>query len=236
MAVTASARIHTPSGDRLVATVAEVGEPVLAFTWRDDRITFGKVSARPAGKRPVVDVVLDNGDKLTVCGEQLAITRSEQVAANLDQAGLSLLPLYFGVTTCGYPTYCQQGKDFAKAPAPCDQRRWRLISRLVYEWKIGRQIPTGVYVRHKDKNRLNCSPENLVAYEGCKRGRLRREIRFLFEMQDAIARLEAELGWNHQVVSVSPARQEETFDLIGHECSNVAVNEIFLVTSRTGAE
>jgi len=228
MAVGADTRINTVTGDRVPLSLLAANAPVHVFTWTGRKISLGLLRVQSAGRQPVTAVHLDDGSRLLVTSKQLAIARKSRILVNLDRVGLSLLPLYLGSTSNGYPTYCQQGTGRQSAPSPCDQRRWRMVSRLAYEWRTGKPIPRGVYLRHVDGNRQNSHPDNLRAYTGAKIARMNKGLRALLDAQEALAALEAQIRHNHKIVAIEPAGEEETFDLIGDRCSNVAVAGIFL--------
>jgi len=250
--------VHTLSGDVPIAMLLARNEPIYGFTWDGKKITVGRVMVTAAGVKPCVRVRLDNGKELVVSDDQRALAMGSWDRLSICQKGLSVLPLYLGKTTLGYRTYKQQGQTYKRATAPCDRRRARLVARMVYEWIEKRPIEIGMLVRYRDKDPTNCHPDNL-RLEGRpnrKRGRLRGLMKTHMEAQKLIAKVEADKarraakaekankpekpekpkknGPNHKVVSWEPCPADETFDLVGIECDNFAVGEVFFATVTDG--
>jgi hypothetical protein len=189
------------------------------------------VRLEPAGVKPIVRLVLDNGTSLRLTRDHLVLSMEEPAPVTFCQEGLSVLPLYKGKTTLGYPTFCQQGTLWRQAPAPSDRRRNRLVARMVYEWKSGQPVQTGQVVRYVDGNRMNAHPDNLRIEGAGGKGRVRGTLKNHIRAQKEVARLAQKGGKNHKIVGWEDWEPEETFDLVSDQCSNLAVGEIFVAVT-----
>lgn len=252
MSLAASTIVHTLQGAFTIATLAMRAEPIYGFTWDGTRITVGRVRVEAAGQKSTHRLVLDNGTSVYVSTDQQVISRETLLPVNPTTAGLSVLPLYLGKTTIGYPTYKQQDDLWRDAPAPCDRRRVRLVARMVYEWKMRSPIEMGMIVRHNDKNPQNCHPDNLRLEGKAGKGRLRGTLKDHLKAQQMIAKFnpnpqqsqqrppeppqpKKKGGNNHKIEHWEPWGPEETYDLVGVECSNFAAGEIFFAVTHGSA-
>jgi len=235
MSVAASAIIHTLAGDLHASAVAARAEPFFGFTWDGKQISVGQARLESCGVQPVLRVVLDNGRSVGLTAAQLVIAKETAEPVSFATVGLSVMPLYLGSTTLGYPTFRQQGDLWRNAAAPSDRRRDRLVARMVWEWKSKERIETGMIVRHCDKDRLNCVPDNLRLEGKPQKGRIRGTLKTLIEAQRVIARGATGPGRNHKIVGWEAWEEEETFDLTSAQCSNLAVGEVFVAVNHVPA-
>lgn len=226
--IVADTIIHTLRGDKRADKLAATGEPFYCFTWTGREISVGRARIAPAPKPvEVLRLVLDDGTSLHVTPDQSAVHRDGNIGSPF-QADLSLMPLYLGKTTHGYPTYKQMGDGWKKALAPCDRRRVRLVARMVYEWKTKEQVETGMIVRYKDGTKRNCEPENL-RLEGKPHPRRRHKFTRLHEAQQ----IKVKTPNNHKVAGFEPFGIEDVFDISESDCENLGAGGIFLVTHGT---
>lgn len=232
MSIGGSVLLPTLSGPLLASTIAGRGDAtVYGFTWAEGQITVGHATLVPARTKPLMRVVLDNGQSLLLSKDQLVVHRDTFEHVSFNQEGLSVMPLYLGRTTLGYPTYQQQGALWREAPAPSDRRRNRLVARMVYEWKSKLPIETGLIVRFVDGNRTNCLPSNLRIEGKPKKGRVRGSLKGHIKAHKQIQKL-VKGGRNHKIVGWEPwPDEEESFDLVSEQCSNLAVGEVFVAVN-----
>lgn len=231
MAVTGDLILHTLLGPLTVERAAIHGEPFLCFTYRDGHITVGKVLVWPEPRLAEVNTIfLDDGTTFRATSDQEVVRRDGGSAVLTPPLELSCMPLYHGHTTNGYPTYRQVGTRHKKYPAPCDRRRYRLVSRMVYEWKSGEQIPMGMKVCHRDGNKANTHPDNLyLDGRPQKKGRRRKAANKLMMLR---ASQILKLRDNHRILAVKRFGEEAVYDLDTAlpGCFNVGAGGIFLVT------
>lgn len=236
MSFTGSTPIPTLAGTLLASVIASRGDSSFyGFTWDGERINVGHAKLVETAAKPLMRVVLDNGASLLLSEDQLVIHRDTSEAVTFAQEGLSVMALYLGRTTLGYPTYRQQGVMWRNALAPSDRRRNRLVARMVYEWKSKQQIETGLIVRFEDGNRMNCSPDNLRIEGKPKKGRVRGTLKGHIKTHKQIEKL-TKGGRNHKIVGWEPwPHEEEVFDLVSDQCSNLAVGEVFVAVTDVSA-
>jgi len=225
VAIVGDTIIHTLRGDKRADKLAALGEPFWCFTWTGEKITVGRARLAPLPRKAEVQrLVLDDGTSLQVTPDQLVVHRDGTIGSPF-QTDLSLMPLYLGRTTHGYPTYKQMGESYKKAVAPCDRRRVRLVARMVYEWKTKEPIETGMIVRYKDGTKRNCEPDNL-RLEGKPHPKRRNKFTALHEAQQ----IKVKTPNNHKVAGFEPFGVEDVFDISEGDCENLGVGGIFLVT------
>lgn len=226
MAIAADTIIHTLSGAERASTLAASHQEFYCFTWDGLRITVGRTKLVPEPRRaPTVRLALDDNTVLRVTADQLAVLRDGGEASPFS-SGLSLMPLYLGRTTAGYPTYKQTGELYKKAIAPCDRRRVRLVARMVYEWVAKTPIEAGRIVRYKNSDKTDCTPENL-RIEGKPHPKRKPKHRLM-----KLARVaQMKTPNNHKVVGFEPFEEEDVFDFLDTGCGTIAAGGIFLVTN-----
>ena len=156
------ALIHTLIGPRLVSDLVGVG-PTYVFTWDGDRVTVGEIEVLGIQTLDIpYRIDLDDETGFNVCKESLILLRSG-APRYLDQikSGTSLLPLYTKLDAANYPVYQEPGDWHKEALTASDKNRWRRVSRMVAEWKLGRRCESTDVVSYISKDRLNCHPKNL---------------------------------------------------------------------------
>ncbi len=207
--ISSDAILHTLKGDVPVWKVAAMAEETWGFAWDGHRIqpTRIYVDPDPLEDVPVLRVVLDNDKSIIVTPDTRMIARDGSVvAASALTSGQSVMPLYLKSDKNGYPMYRQVADHAvrAQAPAPCDRKPWRLVSRMVAEWYRGVPIRPGAYVRHQDGDRSNCTPANLFIDPGGKAGRNR-------------VKLPTMADWsapnNHKVIGVQPYDTADVYNI-----------------------
>jgi hypothetical protein len=228
VAIAADTIIHTLRGDVPAGQLANTGE-FLGFTWNGKQITVGRACFNPEPRRvPTMRLLLDDGKSLRATEDALVVQR-DGVEGEPWMHGLSLMPLYLGKTTHGYPTYKQVGEGYRKAIAPCDRRRVRLVARMVYEWKTGMPIETGMIVRHKNGSRVDCYPENLHL-EGKPNPKRRTKFVRLKEAQ------QLKVPNNHRVAGFTAfGDDDDVLDFAEGSCENIAASGIFVVSHHAPA-
>ena len=230
MSLAGSTPLHTLSGTFTIDAVVARGLPVYGLTWDGKQITVGQCRLESVGVCPLMRVLLDNGRSFSATEDHLVVERETFERVSFKTVGLSVMPLYLGRTTLGYPTFRQQGDLWKSALAPSDRRRDRLVSRMVYEWKSKRPIETGLIVRHVDRDRTNSMPENLRIEGTPKKGRVRGTLKSLIQAHKVIEQ-GFKPGRNHKIVGWEPTDEEEAFDLVSDQCSNLAVGEVFVAVN-----
>lgn len=239
--------IHTLRGPQPAHKLAAFGESVRILSWRGDRIGYAEAVIERLDVVPFCHrVVLDNGTSLIVSnttrflsrmGEEIpfeeVVTRLVREKNAIDKLGaitsLSVMPLYLGTNSRGYPIYRQLREDYPGAPASIDRRRMRPIARMVYEQKIGGyRIPAGMYVRHEDGNPHNCEPENL-RLEGKQKSKPNQT-----KTHRHIAAQKMISPNNHKIVGIQHWGEEEVYEVHVIGASNFAVGEVFLMAAADG--
>jgi hypothetical protein len=210
--------------------VADLDGPTLVYTWDGDRVTVGTVEAQ-AGRKAVPHVVeLDDGSIVVADHETLVLKRSGSPAYISDlQPDDSLLPLYMKLDSPGYLTYRQPGDWQKGAKTARDSYRWRRVSRMVAEWKLGRRCQPGDVVSFKDGIRTNCHPDNLKIEH--KKPRKPKKISKFAEPIFVADRFIKK--HNHRVVQVRLDISRDLFSIRGLEASNLSVGGIFISVDTT---
>lgn len=225
MLLTANTIVHTPQGDRIIGHLAASGQIVYCFTWERGKITVGRAAFEEAGIYDAQRVVLDNGKSVITSLTTMVVDRSGVDQELRQLTDKSVMPLYLSATKHGYPIYRQVNTHRKTAPAPSDRKPWRSIARMVWESRSGQRILPGFLVRHLDRNRKNCHPDNLRV-EGKpqrkpRKTRVRRHISTL------------KSPGNHRVVGCAAWNREFMCRVVPIDCRNVALSEIFVVAHGT---
>jgi hypothetical protein len=229
--VDGDARLHTLRGTMPVWKAACEGRPLWGFTWDGDRIWPCRleVSADPIEDIELLRVVLDNGDTLRVPRDTLFITRhGHRCEASALTVGQSVMPLYLKNGPGDYPMYRQVNDDVRRlAPAPCDRKPWRLIARMVAEWRRNSPVLPGAYVRHINGDRSDCVPSNLRLDTGRKARRQRR-------LRAHCAAQKIKVPGNHKITKLDGVdRVTESFTITPLENAFCfAVSEVFVEVRR----
>lgn len=219
--------VHTLRGDRKAGALARTNETFYGFTWSQDRIVYGRVTAESAGEQELLRVVLDNGKSLLVSPGSILLRRDGEKTAMSNKSfssGLSVMPLYLSETTNNYPTFRQVTERRSDAPAPSDRKPWRSVARMVLEHKTGEPLQPGFLVRHLDGDRRNCHPENLNLEGRLQKYPRRNKMRHHIEVQQMT------VPGNHKVLGYETWGTEPVVRLVPVDCTSVAVGEIFMVT------
>ena len=216
------------------------------LTWRGDRIGYADALVEPLEVVPFCHrVVLDNGTSMILTNTTRFLNRLgeavefEEVIARLmrqteavDQlagiTALSVMPLYRGTNSRGYPLYRQLREDYPSAPASIDRRRMRPIARMVYEQMSGARIPAGMYVRHIDGNPHNCEPENLRLEGKPKTQPNQTKTHRHIAAQRMIA------PNNHKIIGIDHWGEHEAYRVHVIGASNFAAGAVFLMTAADG--
>ena len=230
--------VHTLTGTKTVARLANEDDAAYVFTWNGAKIVAGRIYVPPVPMRTQTRrVVLDNGRSLRVSADQefLAFTGEDPPGVKTVRAadlkpGASLVPLYLGrKKQGGYPIFKQVGAHWKHASCASDRKRWRGVARMVYEWASGEALVPGLRVKHKDGNPDNCHPDNLYI-DGTPRAGNRSKLHRLLELQRSLR------PGNHKVAGCEPwIEEEDVYDVLPQDCSNVSAAEVFLgVGDETG--
>lgn len=221
----AESQIATLNGVRLAGDLVDQG-PVLVLTWDGDRVTVGEVVFAKDSRLIIpITIVLDDGTTVTVCDQTMLLLRSG-TPRFLDQidGGTSLLPLYMKFDKSGCPIYQEPGDWHKGALTGGDKNRWRRLSRLVAEWKLGRRCEPGDVVSYLSDDRSNCHPDNLMVSKK-KRKPTQKKVEFaepLFEAQRFIDR------HNHKVSRGYLDTSRNLLSIRGLGTGNLAVGGIFV--------
>jgi hypothetical protein len=216
--------VHTLSGDKFAADLYGK-DPVLVYTWDGQRITVGRIQIDDPRVRIPHRISLDDNSILLIDPGTMVLLRDGAPRFPSDlKAGNSLLPLYRKLDSGGYPIYWEPGGWNRSAQTTRDSYRWRRVTRMVAEWKMGRRCRSGDIVSYVSKDRGNCHPDNLkIVHKEIKRpARKVKSIDPLFEAQRFINES------NHKVAQVGVDVSGDLFSIRGLETSNLAVGEIFL--------
>lgn len=230
MSISGDATVHTLVGDVLVVDLAARREPTLVFTWDGSRITVGQALATRCSRGITTDLLLDDGAILHMRPESYVLSKLRTYRRVSDLAvGESLLPLYLKEGSSG-PTYHEFGDWFRGGLAPSDRNRWRRISRMVAEWKLGRRLEKGEIVEHVDGCNFNCAPENLrVIYRKSKPPRKKAKFAEpIFEANRLLHKYS-----NHKVAKIETGVSREMFSIRGVGSSNLAVCGVFVCTDES---
>jgi len=206
--------------------------PVYIFTWDGKRITVGQVAIdQPIQHVPRI-ITLDDGAVLCVSANTALLARNGQLIPAREAAqGASLLPLYLKNDKNGFWYYQEPGDWHREAKTLGDSYRWRCVSRMVAEWKMGRRCMPGDLVKYKNKDRSDCSPENLDITKGAKRRK--RKAKFAEPIFEA-ARFVNSQSDNHKIADNKVGTSSELLRVTGKFADNLSVNGIFLSVDVVG--
>jgi len=217
--------ISTLAGPRPISDFIDKG-PIRVFTWDGDRITVGEVEIKDSTRLVIPYCVeLDDETKLVLCSETMLLLKTgaprfpEQLAPEA-----SLLPLYTKADVKGYPIYQEPGEWHRAALTPSDRNRWRRVSRMVAEWKLGRRCAPGDIVSYISKDRMNCAPENLRIHQK-DRKKTEKKVEFaepLFEAQRFINK------YNHKITRVYLDTSRSLLSIRGLGTANLSVGGVFV--------
>jgi hypothetical protein len=225
--VSAETVVHTPRGDRFVGNLARMGETVYGFTYTMGRIQLGRVGFERLEPEETCRVVLDNGKSLRCPLNTELVSRDGDNLRVFQANDQSVMPLYMKTTPAGYVQFRQVWDRRKEAPAPSDRKPWRSLARMIWEWRTGQRLQPGFVVRHIDGDRSNCHPDNL-RMEGKPQRKPRKN-----KLRNHIAAQRMTLPNNHKVVGIAPWGDEPVCKVVPLDCTNVALNEVFVVTYGT---
>lgn len=211
----------------------------MAVCWTGQRASVTPIlGVRRLGTEQIYDVELDDGSVVHVSASAEFVMKSGITRPSFDlEPGDSLLPLYLGEDQLGYPTY--------QIPGRVTKRK---LSRLVAEWKLGKELGPGTFVEHIDGNRKNYHPDNLRISVDPLRARrsftpqvvkVYKEVQALFDECAAASPSLAKIvgkgrkkrrkgKTNHKITRVTPGPLSEVFTImVNPECS-IAVSGVFL--------
>jgi len=101
---------------------------------------------------PILKITLDNGEIVRCDHNERFLLRNRRYIQAKDLIiGDSLMPLYRKLNDAGYEEVLQFSD------------RWQKTHRMVYNWKYGRVRKKKIVAHHKDYNKLNNSPGNILA-------------------------------------------------------------------------
>lgn len=216
--------VYTLSGPQFASDLANAG-PTFVYTWDGDRVTVGEIEIGRVRRAFSLSFDLDDGGSVIVCKETMVLIRSggPRFVEDLPPQ-TSLLPLYLKIDADGYLMYQEPGTWHKKAETTRDSYRWRKVSRMVAEWKLGRRCAPGDIVSFIDENRENCHPTNLKIEHKAPR-KPKKKSKFaepIFVAHRFIKRN------NHKLTQVSVSISRELFSIKGLETTNLVVNGIFI--------
>lgn len=223
MFVAESTIVHTLQGDRQVGALANTNETVYGFTWKQDRITIGRVTFESAGEQELHRVVLDNGKSLMMSADSVLLRRDGESKPLLTLVEKSVMPLYLSEDSHGYPAYRQVSEYRHDAPAPSDRKPWKSVSRMVWEYCTNQRLQPGFLVRHLDGDRRNCHPQNLKV-EGRPQQKPRRN-----KMRRHIEAQRMTIPKNHKLLGFTPWGPGPSVRIVPIDCESTALGEIFVV-------
>jgi len=219
------AEIQTLSGNKIAADLVDAG-PTHVFTWDGERVTVGQIEVTEDHRLQIPRrIELDDGNGFSCCVETMVLSRSGGPRF-LDQLqpGDSLLPFYLKTDAGGYPVYQEPGDWHLGALTPSDKNRWRRLSRLVAEWKLGRRCEIGDVVSYVSSDRQNVHPSNLRVSRKTRK-KTKKKVEFaepIFEAQRFIDQ------HNHKVVGVYLDTSHNLLSIRGLRTANLAVNGVFI--------
>lgn len=129
------------------------------YSWNGAKIVPGKVTrAWRTGTRPVITIVLDNGERVRCTPDHRWMLRDGTYRrADELKTDDSLMPLYRRIT----PPDWKGLKGYEQVWQPRDGarggRKWQFTHRMVW----GSDVPAGHVIHHQDVQKLNNDPSNL---------------------------------------------------------------------------
>lgn len=207
------------------------------YTWDGRRVTVGYGrDARMVKTATVYRVLLDDGTAIRATDNHRFMRRDGSYVETKDmRIGESLMPLYLSKGKDGHVRY-KENDDYHKgALNQCDRYRTRRVARMVAEHTLGHRVGPGTVVKHKDKDRNNCNPENLaitVEKERVDRGTSSPLFQALKEASEIIDE-NTHLAYppavvpfyNHKVVSIDELGTQEVYCLDVPKTHNYAIGK-----------
>lgn len=230
MSFAADTIVHTLQGCKFLGELEDAEHPTPVLTWTGSRISVGHIRVTSARRGVPLCLELDDGHMLFLGPDDMVYTlEGFPVPARELRPETSLLPIYFREDSQGYPTYREPGTWHEGGLTHNDRQRYRKLNRLVAEWKLERRLQPGDRVIHLDRNKQNCSPDNIeIGY---------REPKPTTRKAPMVEALRAAQGvlndTNHKLVSAQTDVSTELFSILGLDVANLAVNGIFVSTDIT---
>ena len=228
MTISATAIIHTLSGDVFLGDIAGKEEPTYVFTWDGTRVTVGQILVEESSRHIAVPLrlELDDGSDLHISNGMQCLLRDGETSLPVREleSKQPLLPLYKKSDSQGYPIYYEPGDWNREALTMKDGFNWRKVSRMVAEYKLGRRVRPGDRIAFIDKSKTNCNPENLeVQFRPPKQKTQKSKwAEPIFEANRVIDKI------NHKVEGVFVDISREMFSIKGIGTRNLAVGGVFL--------
>jgi hypothetical protein len=218
--------IPTLRGDRYLSDIAEAGDTPHVFTWDGKRVTVGQIQIGRRVHGVPQRLELDDGSEVRL-GQNTRVLMRDEAPVPVSElvVGCSLLPLYLKTDKQGYFQYREPGKWHKNALTTRDKQPWRLVSRMVAEWKLGRRVRPGDKVIFREKDRRNCTPENLLLEHGAPKQQ-KQTAKFVKPLLKA-HRLIQEFG-NHKVGDIHVDISGEMFSIKGIGTANLSVGGVFI--------
>ena len=226
MTLAPSVVVHTLSGDQFVTDLFRANKEVLIFSWNGERVVPGRIRIEAPRLSVPLKLELDDGSWILASGTSRFLLHSggDETLRELPTK-TSLLPLYLRRDHQGYAAYREPGLFHRDALTSSDRRNWRKVSRMVAEWKLGRRMQPGDFVRYKDGDRGNSDPFNLEIEFIKPKARRSQKSKFaepIFAAHDFIKKV------NHKVEDVKVGTSREMFSIKGIGISNFAVGGVFV--------
>jgi hypothetical protein len=212
-------------------TTEEPNYTLPVVSWSGSRVFVVEAhSFRCIGEEQISAIELDDGTKVYMSASSGLMLRRGEVKPALELASDdSLLPLYTCIDRFGHPAY----KEPKKKTHPI---KFAILSA---EWKLGRALEFGDYVKLIDKDKKNYHPNNLKIEHNKARAtksskykiiETAREIQALFvewKNIDPQVRKRIEGARNHRVVSSELGPVEKVYTATLEGADVVAVAGVF---------
>jgi hypothetical protein len=228
--------VHTLSGPRVLGMLL-AEELTYVLTWDGDRITVGQIRVEECPRIIIpYRIELDDDSSFRCCPETMLLLRNggprypDQIAAET-----SMLPLYTKLDSVGYPVYQEPGEWHTKALTPSDRNRWRRLSRLVAEWKLGRRCEPGDIVSYASSDRRDCHPDNLK-FDRKLRKKTQKRVDFMEPMIKGQKFIDEhprhKTKSNHKIRRICLDTSRNLLSIIGLGTTNLAVGGVFASVDR----
>ncbi len=218
--------IPTLHGDRFLSDIAVAGDSPYVFTWDGERVTVGQISIDHKVNGVPQRLELDDGSEVRL-GQNTRILMRDETPVPVSElvTGASLLPLYGKIDKRGYFSYREPGKWHRNALTTKDKQPWRFVSRMVAEWKLGRRVRPGDRISFIDKDRRNCSPDNLlIEYVAPKQQKQTAKfVKPLLKAHRLVEKFK-----NHKVGDIHVDISGEMFSIKGIGIANLSVGGVFI--------
>jgi len=222
--------IPTLRGDRFLSDIADAGDNPYIFTWDGKRVTVGRIRVGHRLRGIPQRIELDDGSEVRL-GPNTKVLMCDEVPVPASElvVDASLLPLYMKINKQGYFQYREPGEWHKNALTTRDKQPWRLVSRMVAEWKLGRRVRPGDRVVFREKDRRNCAPENLLIEqnEPKQQKQTAKWVKPLLKADRLVREFK-----NHKVGDLHVDISGEMFSIKGIGAANLAVGGIFVCVDK----